>query len=161
MESAHPLARNSVPRLTPSIDFQTAKTKYKATAKVPVGFDQEDLDRGFVVTGLWSWTRHPNFTCEQAIWVALYQWSCFISNSYFNWTGIGALSYLALFQGSTWLTEKLSAQRYPDYAEYQQRVGKFLPKMSSELPGDFSDQKVKPKVDSTKAQKGQKGPKRN
>jgi len=91
--------------------------------------------------------------------MALYQWSCFITDSYLNWTGIGALSYLALFQGSTWLTEKLSAQKYPEYAEYQERVGKFLPKMSSDLPGDFSDQIAKPKVESAKVPKGQKGSK--
>jgi steroid 5-alpha reductase family enzyme len=45
--------------------FQQAKKEYLKTAKVPPGFEQEDLDRGFVVTGLWSWSRHPNFAAEQ------------------------------------------------------------------------------------------------
>ena len=35
------------------------------------------------------------------------------------------MSYLILFQSSTWLTEKLSAEKYPEYKIYQQRVGKF------------------------------------
>lgn len=45
-----------------------------------------------------------------------------------NWCFTGALSYLILFQASTWLTELLSAGKYADYRVYQQKVGKFLPK---------------------------------
>ncbi|KAF2091826.1 DUF1295-domain-containing protein [Saccharata proteae CBS 121410] len=109
--------------------YQQAKKQYQSTAKVPTGYDREDLDRGFVVSGLWCWSRHPNFAAEQAIWVLLYQWSCFETYTFFNWTFVGALSYLFLFQASTWFTELISAGKYPDYKEYQQRVGKFLPKL--------------------------------
>lgn len=99
------------------------------------------------MTGLWSYSRHPNFAAEQAIWVVLYQWSCFVSDSFYSWTAIGAASYLILFQASTWFTELISAQKYPEYKEYQQRVGKFVPKLTSDLPGDFSDKKATPKVE--------------
>ena len=57
------------------------------------------------------------------------------------------MSYLILFQASTWFTELITRGKYPEYKEYQQRVGKFLPRLSTDLPGDFSDQKVKPKVE--------------
>lgn len=128
-------------------DYQTAKASYLKTAKVPHRYDQVDLDRGFVVTGLWTYSRHPNFAAEQAIWVALYQWSCFASDTLFNWAGIGAVGYLMLFQGSTWFTELITKKKYPQYVEYQRRVGKFLPKFSSDLPGDFSEEKTTPKVE--------------
>jgi len=128
-------------------DFQKAKKSYLATAKVPHTYDQEDLDRGFVVSGLWSWSRHPNFAAEQAIWVIIYQWGCWSSEVLYNWTFLGAVSYLFLFQASTWFTELVTAGKYPEYAEYQQRVAKFLPKLSTSLPGDFSDKKAKPKVE--------------
>jgi steroid 5-alpha reductase family enzyme len=131
----------------PLQDFQEAKRVYQKTAKVPHKFEQDDLDRGFVVTGLWSWSRHPNFAAEQAIWVALYQWGCWTSHVLYNWTFLGATSYLILFQASTWFTELITAEKYEDYREYQRRVGKFLPKLVSDLPGDFSDQKAKPKVE--------------
>ena len=63
---------------------------------------------------------------------------------------------MLLFQGSTWLTELISARKYPDYKEYQRRVGRFLPKLGgSGLPGDFSDQKATPKVEAA-ADKPQK-----
>lgn len=125
-------------------NYQSAKSAYKASAKVPVGFTQEDLDRGFVVSGLWTWCRHPNFACEQAIWLVLYQWSNIITDSWYNWTVIGVIGYLAIFQGSTWLTEMITAGKYSEYKEYQRRVNRFLPTLSSELPEDNNGKKADP-----------------
>jgi len=48
---------------------------------------------------------------------------------------------LILFQASTIFTEYISAGKYPEYREYQQRVGKFLPKMLNSKPRDMSDRK--------------------
>jgi steroid 5-alpha reductase family enzyme len=28
-----------------------------------------DAKRGFATRGLWAWSRHPNFLCEQTFWV--------------------------------------------------------------------------------------------
>lgn len=64
------------------------------------------------------------------------------------------MSYLILFQASTWFTELITAGKYADYKEYQKRVGKFLPKLVSDLPGDFSDQKAKPKVERAEKKDG-------
>lgn len=111
-------------------DYHQAKSHYQATAKVPHGYKRADLDRGFLTRGLWAYSRHPNFTAEQSVWVMLYLWSCLATGTWYNWTGIGAVSYLFLFQSSTWLTELLSSKKYPDYRLYQRTVGKFLP-----LPG--------------------------
>ena len=120
-------------------DFQNAKQKYQKKAQVPTEYHQEDLDRGFNVVGLWSWSRHPNFAAEQSFWVVLYAWSCYVTNSYYNWAGVGMISYMCLFQASTWFTELISAKKYSEYKEYQNRVGKFYPKLVSTLPGNFSD----------------------
>lgn len=110
--------------------YQQAKSKFRSTGVVTQGYEKEDLERGFVVSGLWSYSRHPNFAAEQAIWLTLYIWSAYKTENYFNWAGLGAVGYLALFQGSTWLTEKLSAGKYPEYADYQARVGRFVPRWS-------------------------------
>lgn len=48
---------------------------------------------------------------------------------------------MILFQASTWFTELISTKKYPEYKEYQDRVGKFLPKLPGGLPGDFSDKR--------------------
>lgn len=124
--------------------YQSAKKEYQKTAKVPAQYNQADLDRGFNVTGLFSWSRHPNFAAEQAFWVMLYVWASWTTKTYFNWTAIGPIAYLILFQASTWFTELLSARKYPEYQEYQRRVGKFLPRLISigkTGPGDFSDKR--------------------
>ena len=71
----------------------------------------------------------------------LYGWSCWDTQTFYNWTGMGAIAYLILFQASTWFTEIISARKYPEYKEYQARVGKFLPKIGAGLPGNFSDKK--------------------
>lgn len=134
--------RRSIQRLTANApDYHKAKKQYQSTAKPPQNYDQEDLDRGFNTIGIFSYSRHPNFAAEQSIWVVLYAWSCWISQTYYNWTGIGAVLYLILFQASTWFTELISARKYPEYKEYQRRVGKFLPKLPGGPPGDFSDKK--------------------
>ena len=55
---------------------------------------------------------------------------------------MGALSYIFLFQCSTWLTELITASKYPEYKEYQERVARFMPRLNTSLPSDFSDQRV-------------------
>ena len=121
--------------------FHEAKHEYQKSAKVPPGYYQEDLDRGFNCQSLWSLARHPNFTAEQAFWVTLYAWSCWTTKGLLNWTVVGALGYLTLFQASTLFTESISAKKYPEYKEYQKRVGKFLPKLPGGPPGNFSDRR--------------------
>ena len=99
----------------------------------------EDAQRGFVTKGLWAWSRHPNFACEQATWWILYafvpltflpadldltkvHWSHFL-----NYAIIAPLAMNALFLASATFSEKVSAQKYPEYKDYQKRVGMFLP----------------------------------
>ncbi|CAH0049122.1 unnamed protein product [Clonostachys solani] len=107
--------------------YQTAKHKYLKDAKVPQGFSRPDLDRGFLTSGLFAYSRHPNFFAEQSIWLVLYQWSCYATNNVYSWTGIGAGALVLLFQGSTWLTEAITTGKYPEYSEYQKQVGMFIP----------------------------------
>jgi steroid 5-alpha reductase family enzyme len=116
-------------------NFQNAKQEYKKTARIPKGYTQEEFERGFLTKGLFAYSRHPNFAAEQSVWVTLHTWSCYSTEVPFNWTGIGVLCYLALFQGSTWLTELLSMQKYPEYRDYKQKVGMFVPSSGAYTPG--------------------------
>jgi hypothetical protein len=34
--------------------------------------EKKAIERGFVAEGLWAWSRHPNFACEQTTWYLLY-----------------------------------------------------------------------------------------
>ncbi|KAJ9609434.1 hypothetical protein H2200_005761 [Cladophialophora chaetospira] len=108
-------------------NYHLAKGKYQKTARVPHGWHRAELDRGFLTKGLFAYSRHPNFAAEQGVWVTLYLWSCVATRTSYNWTAVGAIAYLFLFQASTWLTELLSARKYSEYTEYRKQVGKFLP----------------------------------
>ncbi|RKU40293.1 hypothetical protein DL546_001804 [Coniochaeta pulveracea] len=125
--------------------FQNAKKEYQESAKVPRGWKQADLDRGFVTTGLWGYSRHPNFAAEQSIWLVLYQWSCFATKSLYNWTGVGPSFLVLLFQSSTWLTELITAGKYSEYKAYQRAVGMFVPKSVSSYRTKAAEA-IQPKV---------------
>ncbi|KAK5727067.1 hypothetical protein LTR15_002959 [Elasticomyces elasticus] len=109
-------------------NYHEAKNTYQKTAKVPAGYTRAQLERGFNTTGLFKYSRHPNFAAEQAIWVLLYAWGCVAAGGeWWNWTVGGTLSYLGVFAGSTPITEWITSGKYPEYKLYQQRVGRFLP----------------------------------
>jgi steroid 5-alpha reductase family enzyme len=87
------------------------------------------LKKGFITDGLWQFVRHPNFVSEQAIWISFYLFSVAASGKWINWTLAGSLLLVLLFMGSTALTERISSEKYPDYAAYQKEVPKFFPKL--------------------------------
>lgn len=110
-------------------DFQNAKREYQASSKVAPGFAEEDLKRGFITSGLWAWSRHPNFAVEQSIWLTLGVWSIVTAEVPYAWTLVPGFSLVLLFQGSTWLTELITAGKYSEYKEYQKQVGMFAPNL--------------------------------
>lgn len=61
------------------------------------------------------------------------------------------MSYVILFQGSTWFTELITAGKYPEYKEYQLRVNRFLPKLSTDLPGELAEKEAEVKKVEVKA----------
>ena len=83
--------------------------------------------------------------------MTLYQWGCYATETYANWTLVGALGYLAVFQGSTWLTELLTSRKYPEYEEYQRLVGRFFPKLFA--PGHQEEVVAKKTTAKTAAKK--------
>ena len=38
------------------------------TEDSPRPYNAADVSRGFVTKGLWAFSRHPNFACEQTTW---------------------------------------------------------------------------------------------
>ena len=101
------------------------KEKYR---RMHAGEDMGPYADGFVSTGLWSKMRHPNYTAEQSIWVVFYLFSVAATGEWLNWTVAGCVLLIILFQGSANFSEGLSAEKYPNYAEYMKKVGRFLPK---------------------------------
>jgi steroid 5-alpha reductase family enzyme len=104
-------------------DFQTEKYR-----RINAGEElTEPYKKGFLDSGMFSWSRHPNFMAEQAMWIVLYLFTIPATGKWINWSIAGALLIVLLFQGSVNFTEEISAGKYPEYKDYQKRVGKLLP----------------------------------
>ena len=87
-----------------------------------------DYTRGFLTTGLFAYSRHPNFFAEQCLWVAFYLFSVAAApHTLLNWTAVGAVLLILLFQGSTRFTEDVTGKKYKAYSEYQRTVSKLVP----------------------------------
>lgn len=137
-------------------NFHGAKAAYQKTAKPQPGYSRAQLERGFNTTGLWKFSRHPNFAAEQTIWVTLYAWASYCTGSWWNWTAAGPITYLSVFAGSTPLTEYISAGKYPEYKVYQQKVGRFLPSILGSYWKEDGETSLKSKVDAEAAKRAGK-----
>jgi steroid 5-alpha reductase family enzyme len=106
-------------------NYQTEKYRRRAAGE-PLG---DEYSRGFCATGLWGRVRHPNYASEQAIWLSYYLFSVAATGQWLNWSLVGAVLLMLLFLGSSDFSEKISAGKYPEYAAYQKRVPRFLPRL--------------------------------
>lgn len=84
-------------------------------------------NRGFNTSGLWRYSRHPNYLGEQTIWVAFYLFSIAAGAGILNWSICGAILLILLFWGSSTLGEYISKSKYPEYADYVKSVNRFIP----------------------------------
>jgi len=105
-----------------------------------IQYTAEDAQRGFVTRGLWAWSRHPNFLCEQTFWL-LQSFFPILSSDTLPRLAHGLdgpitplaalippLALCTLFFSSTIFTESISIAKYPQaYRAYQNRVGMFVP----------------------------------
>ncbi|EPY50002.1 steroid oxidoreductase superfamily protein [Schizosaccharomyces cryophilus OY26] len=112
-------------------DFYQARDLYRKNKELPphLNFDLMTLAKGFNTSGLFKWSRHPNFLAEQIIWVVFYLFGAIASKTWINWTILGPLGLIAVFQGSTRLTETISSKKYPLYSLYSRKVGRFFPRL--------------------------------
>lgn len=114
-------------------NFQTEKRKLINSEGELYG----EYKLGFISSGLFRYSRHPNFFCEIMIWWCYYFFS--VASSYSgknsiinslltgNWTIIGTILLTLLFQGSTWFTEKISREKYSAYSDYQKKISRIIP----------------------------------
>jgi steroid 5-alpha reductase family enzyme len=99
--------------------FQNEKRK--------MGSSESKYKDGFLKDGLWSIVRHPNYACEQAIWITFYFFSVNATGMWINWSISGCLLLILLFKGSANFSESISASKYPAYKDYIKYVPRFVP----------------------------------
>ena len=82
---------------------------------------------GFLRTGLFRYSRHPNYFCEISIWWVVFAFGAIAAGSVAQWTVAGAVLLTLLFIGSTILTERISGEKYPEYADYRATTSAVIP----------------------------------
>lgn len=107
------------------LQFQQEKYR-RIHAKEPLG----PYSRGFITSGLWRYSRHPNYFCEVSLWWVFYLFSIAAGEALLNWSIFGAIFLTCLFvlpHASLDVTEALSSRKYATFADYQQTTSRFLP----------------------------------
>lgn len=82
---------------------------------------------GFLQTGLFRLSRHPNFFFEQAQWWVFYGFAVAATAVWLHWTIAGAVLLTLLFVGSTIFTESITRAKYPAYEDYRARTSAVVP----------------------------------
>ena len=100
-------------------DFQEDKKR-----RIAAG---EDVAQPFLTTGLFRYSRHPNYFCEIAMWCVFYLFAVAASGEWLHWTGLGCIGLALLIIPSLRMTEELSAAKYPGYSDYQTTTSALIP----------------------------------
>ena len=90
-------------------------------------FKSNPANKGRIMTsGLWRYTRHPNYFGEVTLWWGIFIICCSVPGSY--WTVVGPLTitHLILKVSGTPMLEKRFADN-PEYAEYVHNTSAFFP----------------------------------
>jgi steroid 5-alpha reductase family enzyme len=106
--------------------FHARKAK-AAAAPREEGAPDAQAAQGFISSGLFRLSRHPNYFGELGFWWSVYAMGCLAGGTILHWTILGPLSLSAVFAGSTIFTESITASKYPAYAEYRRRTSVLLP----------------------------------
>jgi steroid 5-alpha reductase family enzyme len=77
-------------------------------------------------SGLWAFTRHPNYFGEVILWWGIWLMSISTPNSLFTVLGPLTITILILKVSGIPILEKKMAEN-PDFAEYKRRVSAFFP----------------------------------
>lgn len=110
--------------------FQTEKYRRQNTGnpELLVG----NYADGFCQSGMYKIVRKPNYAAEQMIWVSFFLFSIAAQKevaSIWNWSAVGSVLLVQLFQASGWFTEKITVAKYSSYKEYMKRVPQYIPNM--------------------------------
>ena len=92
-------------------------------------FRKDPKNKGKVLdTGLWRYTRHPNYFGDACVW-----WGLWLIAAETGWTGIASVvgPIFLTFTLTKWsgigITEKAIARTKPKYADYVRRTSAFIP----------------------------------
>lgn len=91
-------------------------------------FKAAPANRGEIMdSGLWAWTRHPNYFGDACVWWGLWLIAASAWPGVFTALSPVIMTYFLVFATGARLLERSMSQR-PGYPEYQRRTSYFLPR---------------------------------
>jgi steroid 5-alpha reductase family enzyme len=91
-------------------------------------FKADPANKGTIMDrGLWSWTRHPNYFGDSAVWWGLWLISVADALSVATVLSPVAMTYFLVYATGARLTERIMADR-PGFREYCARTSFFVPR---------------------------------
>ena len=82
---------------------------------------------GVLRTGLFRYSRHPNYFAEIGQWWVVLAFAAIAAGTPWLATAAGAVLLTLLFAGSTLFTEYISTKRHPEYADYRRSTSMLVP----------------------------------
>ena len=91
-------------------------------------FKADPANRGRVMrTGLWAYTRHPNYFGDAMVWWGFFLFALSISGGLWTVVGPVVMTFLLLKVSGVALLEQTITERRPEYRDYIQQTNAFLP----------------------------------
>lgn len=98
-------------------------------------FKKDPANKGKLMTsGLWAWTRHPNYFGDSAVWVGLTLIALEGPLGIYTILSPAVMAFFLVKVSGKALTERLMEKKYPEYADYKERTSGFIP-MPPKKPG--------------------------
>ena len=91
-------------------------------------YNYKKNNKGIIETGLWKYSRHPNYHGEILFWWGIYFYGVSIENV-FNWIFAPiAMTIMFIYVSIPWIENKIIKTR-PKYVDYKLRVGVLSPEL--------------------------------
>lgn len=113
--------------------FQTMKKRSRqGEDTLDIQSRKGEIEAGFVYTGLWRYSRHPNVFSEQVFWILMAVFSGVATKGQQTEAGwlvvaAGPVMLASLLWASVQLAESISLSKYPLYRAYQLRTSRLVP----------------------------------
>ncbi|WP_052078858.1 DUF1295 domain-containing protein [Spirochaeta lutea] len=111
-------------------NFHRIKTAYRQGQDISGHPWEQDARDGFLHSGLFALSRHPNYFGELGFWWAIYLLGAASQGTLLHWSIIGPAMLTLLFIGSTIFTEGITASKYEAYRTYQKTTSPIIPWMA-------------------------------
>lgn len=93
-------------------------------------FIKKPTNKGKIIqTGLWQYTRHPNYFGEVTLWWGIWLMACSVSGGWISMIGPLTITILILKVSGIPLLEQKKAGN-PEFEAYKKHVSKFFPRIS-------------------------------